>query len=447
MMKMQFNLFDGGARSARKSRAVSMVQREQETRDRVKRALINDLQLTWTAYKLLDSQIGAMRKSLYFTRRALESYKQEFKIGKRLLINILDAENEYQNARAQLAAIEYDLLSQKFRLLFSMGTIVEDLKLQAPFARELKAMKRPRTITRDRLPLLADRDRDGIDDQRDLSMNSLPGLPVDRLGETASASRGYFQDAVATGTMGGDTAQVRSKEELQVKRLQPNVSTRVDFVSFDKGSVEMSPESKVLMRELIAQVKPIAGDGLIQIMVTTNEFPGDADNYRLALQRAYNLKKILTLHDLDPEGIQVFAEQRAVSQTENSVSFRLATDLSGFREGFSTVSEPGLNFPAGEQTLTEAARNALSRLADQIRQQGNPPIDIVVYGNDFKDAARDEKLSAQRGEEIRKVLGEAGLPLEHAVVIPWGNFAPGDDLYRKAGDEESRNRVEIVIRR
>ncbi len=444
MLRFNFPLIDGGTRRQRMNQYQSLVHREKHIRDNVGRTLINDLQLTYTGYKLLDSQIGAMQKSIFFTRQALRSYQHEFKLGKRLLINILDAEVEYQNAKAQLESLRSDLLTSKFRLLYSMGAIAEDLGIEIPLARELAEARRSRPASKDRLPLDSDFDGDSISDKVDVSVNSLKDQVVNSFGETQEMTLAWLEEPVKQ-DLSAELQAIKDKADLQLQGIKPNTPTELAFVSFEKDTEELSPEAKILMRELLPQLKRFSSDGLIKISVTHGD-ASEVGQYLLALQRAYNVKKIMVMHMFDPAGINVESRPPQGSEKANSMVVSVQTSSENFCDFIETVSEPGLKFNGTSEELAPGAEILLKRFVERFSKYPNYKLDVVVYSKDDSNSTSNRLAALRRATKIKDALVGMGLDSSRIFEIGWGDYDDSFDLYNAMGDMPGANKVELVIR-
>ncbi|HNY13460.1 MAG TPA: TolC family protein, partial [Candidatus Wallbacteria bacterium] len=445
LVKMRWNIYDGGARDASTDKMSSLVNREKQIFDRVRRSLLNDLQLTWTGYKLLDSQIGALKKSLMFTRKSLKSYKEEFMLGQRLLINILDAENEYQTMRSQLASIEFELLATKYRLLYSMGNISEDLGLEIPLAKEYKALNKMKPAFKDVLPPDNDLDKDGVKDNMDLSVNSRASSEVDVMGELAGMTKKYAQEPLNNAVV-EDSSVIKNKQELQANKLKLDVATRLDLVSFIKGSIELTDSSKKIMREMIEQVRRMANEGIIKVTVDTAEAGKADENYKLAIQRAHNIKKIFAFHNIEPEAIQIFGSASEKGTTENTVILKIETHPEAMKENYETVSLDEIRFENKKEDFKSGVKEALGVLASQIKQKGNPPVEVIVYSNDFDDESENEAISKKRAEKICAELVASGANSGRVVPVGWGNYDASLDLFQGTGEAAINNKTDFIIR-
>jgi adhesin transport system outer membrane protein len=444
MLELRYSLFDGGVRRALAGKNTSLIYKQQQIRTGIKRSVLADLQLTWTGYKLLDSQIGALRKNMFYTREALSAYKEEFNLGKRNLINILDAENEYQNSRAMLASTEYDLITAKYRILYSMGTTIEDLNLTSPLIEELKNIKKIRPVSKDKLPLNADFDMDEVVNKKDVSDNSEKDEDVNILGADKEKTGKYLEEPVDVNKTGKEIMVTR-KSDLDESHFKTDVAVKLNLISFKRGSVEMSQESKRIMRGIIEHVKPLAMDGVIQITVNSNDMNTNSENYVLGLQRAYNIMHIFAMHNMDPEGMQVFANVGR-DKLDSSLSLKIVTNLTDFKKGYRTIANTGVKFNHKKTTLIKQADTVMAELAAQIKGLGNPALDIIVYSNDADGSIDNRIISRKRAQVLKNYLKNRGCNVGYCVPVAWGTYQQGFNLYNETNDINAKNKVKFVVR-
>jgi outer membrane protein OmpA-like peptidoglycan-associated protein len=380
---------------------------------------------------------------MFFTKAALKSYQEEFKLGKRNLINILDAENEYQNARSNLARTKYDLLLAKYRVLYSQGTLVEDLNLHLPYADKLKKLKNLRASVRDELPYVKNIDKDKLICKGDLSANSNPGDELDDLGAEVVKSKLYFRDPSAA-FVPEDARVIKNRRDLQRNKIKIDEITRLSFVSFERNTIELSAKSKQIMREVVEQLKGLSMEGMIQITVHTSEKSTLQENTLLALERAYNLKKILTTHNIEADSIQVFAGQNKDEKERSSIYIKVVTEVKNFRKAYEPIVREKIRFRNNYTKLTDEAKTETRKLAEELKRLGNNHIDVVVYSNDYDNASRNQKIASKRAGVIADLLQNQGV----AKVNPigWGEYPSSPSLYDSTDEVQVNNRVEFVIR-
>lgn len=444
-LRLSFPITDGNYSHHKKEQYRSLVHHEKHARDDVARTLLNDLNLIYTGYKQLETQIYAMRKSLFFTKRALRSYQQEFKIGKRLLINILDAEVEYQNARSQLATLRADLLISKFRLLYSIGSIVDDLGLKIPLAKELAEAKRARPASKDRLPLITDFDADGVEDKFDVSINSLREQLVNNIGETESMTTAYLTEPIEMRPLSKELQVIKNKADLQLQAIKPDIPTEIGFVTFVSDSEELSDRAKILMREVLPQLKRLADDGNIKITVTKGDNSLKDDSEILALRRAYNLKKILTMHLFDPDAIVVEAREARGTESKDAMVLTIQTDIKSFGDHLSSINEYAMVFSGQSDKISDSMMIRLRELTDRFNKAQESAIDVVAYSNDMKNPSLDKELSLRRAKNICQEMVKLGLT-KKINPIGWGTYDSDSDLYTGATKPVGVNLVEFILR-
>ncbi len=123
LVRVSYNLFRGGQDHARVRETVQQRVVAQQTIERVRRQVVERSSSAWTDMVNTKSKVRALQAHVTHSRHVVESYKKEFSLGQRSLLNVLDAENEYFRARTDLATGKYQLKLSKYRVLESMGTL------------------------------------------------------------------------------------------------------------------------------------------------------------------------------------------------------------------------------------------------------------------------------------------------------------------------------------
>ena len=172
---LSYNLYRGGADSATVQKDVSKINQEVETKRDLKRQVIEALDLSWNAYSMIELQLKDLRDYKKYAEKTLELYKEEYDLGRRSLLDLLTAQNDVINSRAQIIKAEYDYLLSKYRILDAMGllplAIVGDTK--AFDARVNLYVNSDANQVLDTVPVKYDVDNDKIADDEDLCDNSL----------------------------------------------------------------------------------------------------------------------------------------------------------------------------------------------------------------------------------------------------------------------------------
>ncbi|MBK7548108.1 MAG: TolC family outer membrane protein [Rhodoferax sp.] len=127
---LNYNLYRGGADTARISQYVSRLNAAYELRDKACRDIRQTTQIAYNDVGRLEQQIIFLAQHELSTAKAREAYRQQFDIGQRSLLDLLDTENELYQARRALSNAEFDLRLAKVRVLATAGTLLSALQLR-----------------------------------------------------------------------------------------------------------------------------------------------------------------------------------------------------------------------------------------------------------------------------------------------------------------------------
>ncbi len=410
-------IFDAGV-GDRVDAAIGEVHKEQQKRYRVRRTLLNDIQMSWSAYKLLTEQIGILKKNLYFTGKVLESYKKEFTLGRRSLINILDAQNENYYASQQLVDSIYSREAEKYRVLLSEGVLLSTLGLLDPAVEAMiEKDDRYQPLGDDELPLTDDFDADTVLDDHDVSVNSLKESVVNELGIARSYDSSYIyqQDKAKK----GEEIVIGAQDQLKKKPLQLNTTMRFDFDAFLPEGVGLSETmTGKMMKELVHQARKYSAKSPLFIMVGTNEYDDVAKNYSLSLKRAYTLKRILQQNRIEDKGIFVYGDNRA-AKGHNSLRLKFTDALADYQKQYEVHSVSSALFMQGSEEIAD--RQQLAKLVAAVSQNSDKA-EIILYSNELDDMEANHQLGLRRAAFLRKYLAEKGLDADRVTLFSWGSF-------------------------
>jgi len=172
---LNYNLFNGGSDSAEVQKDISKINQEIDIKRDLKRQVIEGLDLSWNAYKMIGLQLVDLREYSKYSEKTLELYKEEYDLGRRSLLDLLSSQNDVINSRSQIITAEYDQLFAKYRILDAMGllplSIVGDTK---EFTSRVNLYgDSDASEVLDTLPVRLDVDGDQIADNNDLCDNSI----------------------------------------------------------------------------------------------------------------------------------------------------------------------------------------------------------------------------------------------------------------------------------
>jgi adhesin transport system outer membrane protein len=128
-LTLRYNFYRGGADEAQELKTLASIQEENEALNRTRRDIIKETRLSYMKYQTYEEQIKYLKVHVKTSKETLDSYIDEYGLGRRDLLAILDAQKEYNTARQTLTRAEYDLLIAKYKLLSSMNTLLDQFKL------------------------------------------------------------------------------------------------------------------------------------------------------------------------------------------------------------------------------------------------------------------------------------------------------------------------------
>ena len=126
-IRISYNLYRGGADEAQIAKSLTQISREQETKRDVIRKLDEQGRLAWSAKTYVAQQLDFLQKYAKTSAKTLELYQQEYDLGRRTLLDLLVAQNDFVAARTQVIKAKNDLLFSNYRILDAMGTMVQNV--------------------------------------------------------------------------------------------------------------------------------------------------------------------------------------------------------------------------------------------------------------------------------------------------------------------------------
>lgn len=128
------NLFRGGADSARVRQTAAQTYAARDVRDYTCRNVQQELSVAWNNVERLRNQMPYLLEHERDISQVRVAYLQQFKIGQRTLLDLLDTETELFDARQALTNGIYDLKIAEYRWLSLSHKLLASLNLADPYA-------------------------------------------------------------------------------------------------------------------------------------------------------------------------------------------------------------------------------------------------------------------------------------------------------------------------
>lgn len=130
---LSYNLYRGGADQARVRQTMAQQYAARDVRDYTCRNIQQELSIAWNNIIKLREQLPYLEQHVEATARVRTAYRQQFQIGERSLLDVLDTENELFDARRALANAQISLSREETRWLMRSHRLLQAVSLAQPY--------------------------------------------------------------------------------------------------------------------------------------------------------------------------------------------------------------------------------------------------------------------------------------------------------------------------
>lgn len=126
-VSLNYNLLRGGADKARASQAANESDQARALQEKACRDVRQALSVAYSDVRSLDEQQRYMDRHRLATEKSREAYRQQFNLGQRTLLDLLDTQNEFFEASRSYINAHYNQVTAQARALATMGQLVATL--------------------------------------------------------------------------------------------------------------------------------------------------------------------------------------------------------------------------------------------------------------------------------------------------------------------------------
>ncbi len=134
MLRMDYNLLNGGADKARIEETQYLSEQAKQKAEITKRNVDRDVRLAWSNVDTLSRRLPILKQRMIAAEKTRDAYFEQFNVGRRTLLDLLDTENELLTARNDYVNAYYDHIYACYWLSETMGRLMENLSVEAPEA-------------------------------------------------------------------------------------------------------------------------------------------------------------------------------------------------------------------------------------------------------------------------------------------------------------------------
>ncbi|MFO1219878.1 MAG: TolC family outer membrane protein [Burkholderiaceae bacterium] len=129
---LNWNLYNGGSDQARVRQQAHLINQAADLRDKACRDARQTAAIAYNDVAKLAELMAALDRNVLAIEKARDAYRQQFEIGQRSLLDLLNSENELYTARRAYANADFDKLLAQARVLAATNELTARLGLRAP---------------------------------------------------------------------------------------------------------------------------------------------------------------------------------------------------------------------------------------------------------------------------------------------------------------------------
>lgn len=124
-LNVNYDLYRGGANQAREGAARRRLAQTEALLDKACVDLRQTAAISWNNVVNLKAKLGALDAHRTASENVAATYEQQFYIGRRTLLDVLDAKNEAFQAQRSYAQAQHELNKAYYRTIYAMGTVLD----------------------------------------------------------------------------------------------------------------------------------------------------------------------------------------------------------------------------------------------------------------------------------------------------------------------------------
>lgn len=296
---LNYNLFRGGADKAKNDQAVNLKEQARDLQEKTCREVRQTLAIAYSDVNSLNKQLSYRDQHRLSTEKSREAYRQQFDIGQRTLLDLLDSQNEYFEATRAYINARYNQIAAQARTLAGMGRLVAALG-----------------VTREDVPNAQDagQDRNGIDPSE---LCPLEGSPIPTIDKIMADAVIPPRARVALPVAAAAPAPAPKAAAAPVVAGK-KISLAADAL-FDFDKADLKPGRLASLENLASHIKDVNMEVVIAVG-HTDAIGNDAYNNRLSRARAESVKAYLVSKGIDANRIKTEGRGKTQPVADNATA-------------------------------------------------------------------------------------------------------------------------------
>jgi adhesin transport system outer membrane protein len=284
MIRGRWNLYNGGSDSAARDAAVSQKLELVSARQDLFYKLVEQIRGTWSQYLTSGHQIKTYTEAVQYNKKTRDAYQQQFTVGQRSLLDVLDSENELFQSSSRLTTAKANEIVAVYRLLALSGCLLTSLEMDIESYGLTAVSNNCCTQSQN-----VDSDGDGILDDNDQCPGTPAGVVVGREGCPVDGDLDTVPDYrdkcpnTPLGEMVDDKGCPRVKPKESKSAMVTDSGTFLyKDIQFETNKWDLKPHSHTVLDEITGWLK--SNPGLVVEIQGHTDNKGDR-NFNIALSQ------------------------------------------------------------------------------------------------------------------------------------------------------------------
>jgi len=128
MIYFNYDIYDGGSRSNTKKKNYTEILKENERGYIERRNLTESVRLAYNIMESEEVKKKFLEEHLKLTGKTLDAFKEEYQLGRRTLVELLDMENEFQSAKEAKVESRFSAMVARYRVLYVTSILIYEYK-------------------------------------------------------------------------------------------------------------------------------------------------------------------------------------------------------------------------------------------------------------------------------------------------------------------------------
>ncbi len=289
MLKLNYNLYNGAYDESIRLQNLEAKSAHQYSYQENQRAVREKLKLAFMSYLHNKKRIKCLKVYVKMSKNTAESFAEEYYLGRRTLLDLLNVEQEYTHAQKELLNAQNELYLSTYRILDALGITASALHTDLYNTLQLKTPEFPKPYNGNTTVL-----KDLQDDTTFIDMDSACSEPA---------------------TLNLDIAENLKQQEVSNETSTQGIiidETDLEDVKIDLIDIHFAYKSAKLSNKSKEHLKPLSEKMLenekiiMEIHGHTDNVGSKAYNKKLSLARAQSAKDVLTDNGVKADRIKIF---------------------------------------------------------------------------------------------------------------------------------------------